>query len=212
MSFEFQVPSLGRFETRNPKPETDKLFKILPMRNYILIILIAFAFSACTQSGGTSTANNDREKPAKGQSSVKDDLSNPNILQVAISSADHSTLVAGVQATELEDVLSNVGPLTVFAPNNAAFDKLPEGTLETLLKDENLPTLARIIKGHATPFSFTKEQLKDGQMIYMATGRYIKVEKQGEDVLVDGAKILGTVKASNGIVHVVDKVILEPEK
>jgi uncharacterized surface protein with fasciclin (FAS1) repeats len=182
------------------------------MRNYFLIILIAFAFTACTQSGGTSTANNDREKPAKGQSSVQDDLSNPNILQIAIGSADHSTLVAGVQATELEDVLSNVGPLTVFAPNNAAFDKLPEGTLETLLKDENLPTLARIIKGHATPFSFTKEQLRDGQMIYMATGRYVKVEKKGEDVLVDGAKILGSVKASNGIVHVVDKVILEPEK
>jgi uncharacterized surface protein with fasciclin (FAS1) repeats len=183
------------------------------MKNYILIILIAFAFAACTQSSGeASTASTADNTPAKGQSSVQDDLSNPNILQVAISSADHTTLVAGVQATKLEDVLSNAGPLTVFAPNNAAFDKLPEGTLETLLKEENLPTLARIIKGHASPGSFTKDNLKDGQNVYMATGRYVKVVRQGDDVFVDGAKILGSVKASNGIVHVVDAVILEPEK
>lgn len=181
------------------------------MRNYILILLTVFALTACTQQAGTESTTAGIE-PSKGQSAVQDDLSNPNILQVAISSADHSTLVAGVQAASLEDVLSNAGPLTVFAPNNAAFDKLPEGTLETLLKEENLPTLARIIKGHASPGSFTKEQMRDGQQMYMATGRYIKVEKQGDDVYVDGAKILGTVKASNGIVHVVDKVILEPEK
>lgn len=183
------------------------------MKNYIIFILIAFTFAACTQQGGDSTATNTvGEKPAKGQSSVQDDLSNPNILQVAIGSPDHTTLVAGVTASGLEDVLSNAGPLTVFAPTNAAFDKLPAGTLETLLKEENLPTLARIIKGHASPGSFTFDKLKDGQNMYMATGRYVKVTRVGDEVRVDGAKILGSVKASNGIVHVVDALILEPAK
>ena len=101
---------------------------------------------ACNNSSTSNEASSSpaRELP-KGQSTVQDNVSERNILQIAINSEDHSTLVAAVQAAGLEDVLTNAGPLTVFAPNNEAFEKLPEGTVEDLLKPENKATLARII-------------------------------------------------------------------
>ena len=175
-------------------------------------LLLALFLAACSQGApAEATAAAGAVAPEKGQSAVKDDLSAQNILDVAIGSKDHSTLVAGVQAAELEDVLVNAGPLTVFAPNNDAFGQLPEGTLDELLKPENKSTLARIIKHHAAPGSYTTDMLKDGMNLYMATGYYLKVENDGNEAKVGGAKILGTVKASNGIVHVVDVVLLPPD-
>lgn len=183
-----------------------------PLMCFFIASFTLFALSACGDPVAETAAEATIGQSGKGQSAVQDPLSAPNILQVALSSADHSTLVAGVQAAALEDVLSNAGPLTVFAPNNAAFDKLPAGTLETLLKPENKATMARIIKFHASPGSFTAEALRDGQQLYQATGHYIKVTKDGDKISVNGANILGTVKASNGIVHVVDAVMLPPEE
>lgn len=188
------------------------------MKNTLLfsigLLLILFNCS-CTNSGDSVSANNESAKSsvdAKGQSSIQDDLSSKNILQVAIGSADHSTLVAAVQAAALEDVLVNAGPLTVFAPNNAAFEALPEGTVANLLKPENKATLARIIKYHASPGKYMGKGFRDGMNLYQATGHYIKVEKDGDKVTVAGANILGTVEASNGVVHVIDKVLLPPEQ
>ena len=175
-------------------------------------LLLALLMAACSQGAPTEAATAAASAtPAKGQSAVKDDASEQNILNVAIGSMDHSTLVAGVQAAGLEDVLVNAGPLTVFAPNNAAFDKLPAGTLDELLKPENKQKLAHIIKFHAAPGSYDMNMLKDGMNLYMATGHYVKVERKGDEVTVGGARILGTVKASNGIVHVVDTVLLPPD-
>jgi uncharacterized surface protein with fasciclin (FAS1) repeats len=181
-----------------------------------VILLVAAVFlSACgnspegSESAASETAS--ASQPA-GMAFVKDDGSAKNILQIAAGSADHSTLVAGVQAASLENVLANNGPLTVFAPNNAAFDKLPEGTLDDLLKPENKATLANIITFHAAPGNYTEEMLKDGMQLYMATGDYVKVEKKDGATFVNGAKILGSAKASNGMVHIVDMVMLPPEK
>lgn len=175
-------------------------------------LLMALFFAACSQGAPEQAATADASAaPSKGQSAVKDEASEQNILNVAIQSKDHSTLVAGVQAAGLEDVLVNAGPLTVFAPNNAAFEKLPEGTLDELLKPENKQKLARIIKYHAAPGSYNTDMLKDGMNLYMATGHYVKVERSGDEVKVGGARILGTAKASNGLVHVVDAVMLPPE-
>lgn len=178
----------------------------------LLGFALAFLAGACSESPAPAAAAGAASPAGKGQSAVADELSQPNILQVAIGSKDHSTLVAGVQAAGLEDVLVNAGPLTVFAPNNAAFEKLPAGTLDELLKPENKQKLARIIKFHASPGSFTQEALKDGQNLYQATGHYIKVSRDGDKVQVAGANILGTVKASNGIVHVIDTVLLPPDE
>ena len=133
-------------------------------------------------------------------------------MQVAIGSKDHSTLVAAVQAVELENVLVNAGPLTVFAPNNAAFEKLPEGTLDELLKPENKATLANIITFHAAPGSYTGSNIRGVMGIGQATGDKVTVEVKDGETFVNGAKVLGTVKASNGYVHVIDQVLLPPEK
>ena len=175
-------------------------------------LIALFMLAACQQDAKPGAATvSASTTPTQGQSAVKDNVSEQNILNVAINSESHSTLVAGVQAAGLEDVLVNAGPLTVFAPNNAAFEQLPEGTLDELLKPENKQTLARIIKYHAAPGNYTVDMLRDGMNLYMATGHYLKVEKQGEETKIEGAKILGSVKASNGIVHVVDAVLLPPE-
>lgn len=167
--------------------------------------------AGCTTSGDQSGEAAGTETAAvetHGQSGVVDDQSKPNILQIALSSPDHTTLVAAVQAAELQDVLVNAGPLTVFAPNNAAFEKLPAGTVETLLKPENKSKLATIITSHAAPGTFAGDLLKDGDELYLATGQYVPVEVKDGATYVNGAKILGTVDASNGVVHVIDTVFL----
>lgn len=147
-----------------------------------------------------------------GQAGVVDDVSDKNILQIAIGSKDHTTLVTAVQAAQIEHILVNNGPLTVFAPTNAAFDALPEGTVENLLKPENKAVLANILTNHAAPGTYKGKILKKSKTIYMATGNYVEVKIVGEDVYVGGAKILATIDATNGVVHVVDKVILPLEK
>jgi len=180
----------------------------------ILLITVLGALSlsvACTQQEKAASSSAQEVSAVKGQSAVQDEVSQKNILQIAATSPDHTTLAAAVGAARLEDVLSNAGPLTVFAPNNAAFDKLPAGTVENLVKPENKSTLSRIIKHHAAPGSYKAEDLKNNQQLFMATGYYIKVERKDDGVYVGGAKILGTVVASNGLVHVVDSVLLPPE-
>lgn len=189
------------------------------MKTTIYSLAVAGAllmFSACTpsetqQEGGAEPSNTTDNTPL-GQASVVDSESDPNILQVAIGSKDHSTLVAAVQAAKIEHVLVNAGPLTVFAPVNAAFDKLPAGTVETLLKPENVGDLTTILTRHAAPGSYTIEALqkeaKKGRKLYMATGDYFEVTAEGDDVFVNGTKVLASIQTSNGIINVVDEVLL----
>ena len=190
------------------------------MKTTIYSLVVAGAllvFSACTpsetQEGGTESSATTAENTPLGQASVVDSESDPNILQVAIGSPDHTTLVAAVQAAHIEHVLVNAGPLTVFAPTNAAFEKLPEGTVETLLKPENVGDLATILTRHAAPGSYNieglkKEVRKGRTKIYMATGDYFEITVEGDDVFVNGAKVLASIQTSNGIVNVVDEILL----
>ncbi len=186
------------------------------MKNYIyyLFCLSIISLIACggKQQPNAETTGGIDQTQLKGQSGVKDDESAKNILQIAIGSPDHTTLVTAVQAAGLEDVLTNAGPLTVFAPNNAAFDNLPEGALDNLLKPENKETLANIITFHAAPGSYTGANIKGVMGIGQATGDKVKVETKEGTTYVNGAKVLGTVKASNGYVHVIDQVLLPPEE
>ncbi len=181
-----------------------KTLKYLP----IALLLVALACSSKSEQSSSNLPNN----TPLGQASVVDEDSDPNILQVAIQSEDHSTLVAAVQAAEIEHVLVNAGPLTVFAPVNSAFDALPAGTVEDLLKPENKGKLAGILTKHAAPGSYNLEGLKKeadrGRKLYMADGSYLTVTVEGDDIFVEGAKVLASVQTSNGIVNVVDKVIL----
>jgi uncharacterized surface protein with fasciclin (FAS1) repeats len=148
----------------------------------------------------------------KGQAFIEDDGSRPNVLQIAIGSPDHTTLVAAVQAAGLENALVNAGPLMVFAPTNAAFDALPPGTVEDLLKPENKAALAHILKHHVTAGNYTMDLLKKIKKLGQASDLSTTVEVKGDDVYVGGAKILGSVDAGNGTVYVVDKVILPPSE
>ncbi len=182
----------------------------------LLFVSIALlAFSSCknetkSEGSGTLIENSATTEVAQkqGQAFIEDDESAPNILQIAIGSPDHTTLVAAVQAAELENSLVNAGPLMVFAPTNAAFDALPPGTVEDLLKPENKDKLALILKHHVTPGNYSKEFLKKFKKVGQASNEDAAVEVKGDDVFVGGAKILASIPAGNGIVHVVDKVIL----
>lgn len=185
------------------------------MRLPLLIFLLAMGLlvQSCQNSGQQSGQTEDLTKNTpKGQASVVDNESAPNILQLAVKTKDLSTLVKAVQAAEIEHVLVNAGPLTVFAPVNSAFDALPEGTLENLLKPENKAKLAYILTNHAAPSTYKGRLLKDGRKIYMATGEYITIHRKGDDVYIGPAKILATVDASNGVVHLIDKILLPAEK
>ncbi len=182
----------------------------------LFITAAIFVFSACknetkTEGEGTaveSSTTNNATSERQGQAFIENDESKPNVLQIAIGSPDHTTLVAAVQAAGLENALVNAGPLMVFAPTNAAFDALPAGTVEELLKPENKEKLAYILKNHVTPGNYSKDFLKKFKKLGQASNENVTVEVNGDDVFVGGAKIIASVPAGNGIVHVVDKVIL----
>jgi uncharacterized surface protein with fasciclin (FAS1) repeats len=157
-----------------------------------------------------SAASDNQNSKVEGQAFIEDDGSTPNVLNIAIGSEDHTTLVAAVQAADLENALVNAGPLMVFAPTNEAFAALPEGTVDDLLKPENKDALANILKYHVTPGNYSKEFLKKFKKLGQANDQNVFIEVKGDDVYVGGAKILASVPAGNGIVHVVDKVMLPP--
>ncbi|MDC6362885.1 MULTISPECIES: fasciclin domain-containing protein [Flavobacteriaceae] len=187
----------------------------LRMMGLLLLLMVVSSCKQGPQNDTTASGQNDSEailENNKGQAFIEDDGSTPNVLQIAIGSPDHSTLVAAVQAAELENALVNAGPLMVFAPTNAAFDALPEGTVENLLKPENKDALANILKYHVTPGNYSKDFLKNFKKLGQANDQNVPVEIKGDDVFVGGAKIIASVPAGNGIVHVVDKVILPPKE
>lgn len=183
----------------------------------MLLVLVLILGISCKENSNEKIASETDNSPStsatterQGQAFLKDDEATPNVLDIAIASKDHTTLVVAVQAAELENVLVNVGPLMVFAPTNEAFDALPEGTVENLLKPENKGDLANILKYHVTPGNYSKEFLKKFKKLGQANNQYVTIEVIGDDVYVGGAKILASIKAGNGIVHVIDKVLLPP--
>ena len=170
-------------------------------------------FVACESKQTESAASSVADVPEQsGQSAVKDDASAKNVVQVAVGSADHSTLVTAVTAAELVDALSNAGPFTVFAPTNAAFVKLPEGTVEGLLKTEKKNDLQNILQYHVAVGVYQLENLTDGQKLGMVNGDNVTFAVKDGKVTINGAAIVGTVKASNGVVYVIDNVLLPPSK
>jgi uncharacterized surface protein with fasciclin (FAS1) repeats len=188
------------------------------MRNRLKTTLAAsilFFAMACNngeqQNSNAAATKTDNNSSPSGQSGVKDDVSAKNVVQVAIGSKDHTTLVAAVKAAELVDVLSNAGPFTVFAPTNAAFDKLPAGTVDGLLKPEKKDDLTDILQYHVSVGVFKPEMFQDGQVIGQVNGSNITITKKADGIYVNGtAKIIASIPASNGIVHVIDGVLLPP--
>jgi uncharacterized surface protein with fasciclin (FAS1) repeats len=110
----------------------------------------------------------------------------------------------------LVDALSNAGPFTVFAPTNAAFDQLPAGTVDNLLKPEQLTNLQNVLQYHVWVGVINQEMMKDGQVLNMVNGDNVTLHVKDGKVMVGEANIVGSVRASNGIVYVIDKVLLPP--
>ena len=143
------------------------------------------------------------------------------IVQNAVNSKDHTTLVAAVKAAGLVDTLQQPGPFTVFAPTNAAFGKLPKGTVDTLLKPENKSKLTGVLTYHVVPGRMTAQDLmtavKQGRgraMLKTAEGETLTVTRKGKNLMVTDGKgrtarvTIPDVLQSNGVIHVVDSVLL----
>ena len=176
-----------------------------------ILLALPFLF-ACGESNEqpaaqTTTGNT----PRAGQSAVVDDKSEPTVVGAAVKSPDHKTLVAAVQHVKYEDVLSNTGPFTVYAPTDAAFNALPAGTLDNLLKPENKATLENILEYHVALGVMQPDKMGNGRKVGMANGANVEFKKMEDGtVMINDAKVLGTAPASNGLVVVIDKVLLPP--
>jgi len=132
------------------------------------------------------------------------------VVDVASGSKDHSTLVAGLKAADYARSLTNPGPFTVFAPTNAAFDKLPKGTLDTLLKPENQEQLRNVLKYHVAVSAYELKFLKDGMKLGMANGGKVTFKVADGKVMVNDATIVATIRTGNGNIHVIDRVLVPP--
>lgn len=184
------------------------------MRHSVFALLTFPLMTACGGAGAaeeSATPSASTSAPAAGQSAVSDDLSQRNVVQIAIGSPDHKTLVAAVQHVKYEDVLVNAGPFTVYAPTDAAFDALPAGTLDNLLKPENKAALQDILEYHVALGVFQPDKMANGRKLNMANLKDTKFT-MAEDgtVMINDARVLGTAPASNGLVVVIDKVLLPP--
>ena len=128
------------------------------------------------------------------------------IVDVAVANGNFKTLVAAVKAAGLADTLSSPGPFTVFAPTDAAFAKLPAGTVDALLKD--IPKLKAILTYHVVSGAVMAKDVKTG-MVPTVNGQSLDVKADAMGVMVNNAKVVtADVKASNGVIHVIDTVLL----
>lgn len=180
-------------------------------KSLLMVALVSLAIISCKKSENNTndSTTTTTEAASGGQEAVVDEDSAPTIVKLAVGNKDLSTLVTAVQAAELTTSLSNAGPFTVFAPVNAAFDKLPAGTVDDLLKPENKGKLSDILGHHTYVGVIKTEQMTDGQNLGMVDGKNITIKMVNGKPTVNGTvNIIASVPASNGMVHVVDGVIL----
>lgn len=178
------------------------------MKTLSFYALLLWGCLACSQ--GTKEQQVPESEPVTltGQSGVRDDESQKNIVQTALASADHTTLAAALKAAGYVDALSNAGPFTVFAPVDAAFNELPEGTLDNLLKPENKLSLQDILEYHVYVGVIRETMIQNGMKLDQVNGKKVTLTREGDKILVNGASIIAAVPASNGIIYVTDKVLL----
>ncbi len=185
--------------------------KAMKKLNYLLIALglVAFACGGGSSTTSTETEETPNETATEVAEEVKEEVTQ-DIVDLAVATESLSTLVTAVQAGGLVETLKGDGPFTVFAPTNEAFAALPEGTLENLLKPENKDQLAAILTYHVVAGKVMSSDLSDGMEAETVNGASATI------TTTDGAKVNGAnvvmadVEASNGVVHVIDAVILPP--
>lgn len=179
------------------------------MKHYLILLAGLIIFS-CGQQTATSSVEQPAVAPEGGQSTVVDDESQKDVVHIAINSPDHTTLVTALKAAEYVDALSNAGPFTVFAPTNAAFEKLPEGTVESLLKPESKDALRNILEYHVYVGVLTENIIQDGMKLNQVNLENVVLNKKDGKITVNGANVLGSARGSNGIVYIIDQVLIPP--
>lgn len=175
---------------------------------FICAMSIALFAAACSQPASEAATTETEEPSAAGQSAVQDDESQKNIVQTAVASPEHTTLVTALKAVSYVDALSNAGPFTVFAPNDDAFAKLPAGTLDELLKPENKSKLQDILEYHVYVGVIRASMVNGSMNLNEVNGKNVTLTKDGDQLFVNGSKILATVDTSNGVIYVIDRVLL----
>ena len=182
----------------------------------LLFVSIFLVNSSCNNSSTTQdeqVSSGEKTSVPGGQENVNDTISQKDVVKVAVGSKDHTTLVAALKQADLVTSLSNAGPFTVFAPTNAAFDALPKGTVDDLMKPEKKEDLQNILQYHVLLSAMKAESFQDGQTLSMVNGDNVTVSvKDGKVTLNNNVHIIASVQASNGIVHIVDGVLLPPAK
>lgn len=168
---------------------------------------------SCNSENTAGTTETGDNTPKGGQEAVADDESQKDVVKVAVGSKDHTTLVAALKQAELVTSLSNAGPFTVFAPTNEAFSKLPAGTVDGLMKDDKKADLQNVLQYHVAVAVLKAESFRDGQTLGMVNGDNVSIAVQNGKVTINGsANIVASIPASNGIIHVIDAVLLPPAK
>lgn len=179
------------------------------MKKNILVVLFALAVALTAVAASDPMVGGAAMYPTK------------NIVENAVNSKDHTTLVAAVKAAGLVDTLESPGPFTVFAPTNEAFNKLPAGTVEMLLKPENKDQLVKVLTYHVVPGRISSNdlarQIRDGggkAMLKTVNGETLTASMQGNQIILTDEKgdistvTIANVFQSNGVIHVVDTVLL----
>ncbi|MEM6379505.1 MAG: fasciclin domain-containing protein [Bacteroidota bacterium] len=173
-----------------------------------VLAMLFFVGTSYAQCGSKSTSTTNANSNTASYAAAAGDS---DIVSLAAGTEDLSTLVAAVKAAGLVEVLQGEGPFTVFAPSNKAFEALPAGTVETLLKPENKEQLIQVLTYHVVAGKVLSTDLSNGMKATTVQGEEINVSIGDGKVSINDARVTAAdVKASNGVVHLIDKVILPP--
>lgn len=177
-----------------------KIFKILSL---------AVACSAVVLAVSCDSKTTETEETTEVVEEVVVEEAPNTVVDIAVGSPDHTTLVAAVSAAGLVETLSGDGPFTVFAPTNAAFAALPAGTVDNLLKPEMKDQLTGVLTYHVVAGNVMSSDLSDGQVVTTLNGQELKVSIKDGKVMINGANVIAAdLAGSNGVVHVIDSVLM----
>lgn len=179
---------------------------------FAIVAITSVMLTACNGEG-EKKAEETATPPVKEEAVTPPVVEAPkDVVDIAMGSADHSTLVAAVKAAGLAETLKGAGPFTIFAPTNAAFSALPAGTVDGLLKPERKADLTKILTYHVVAGAVKAADLKDGQKVKTLQGGELTVSIKDGKVKINGANVTAAdLSGSNGVIHVVDAVLM-PKK
>ena len=174
------------------------------------IVLVAAGCNSTASTNTQSSSANTQEQGVMVGGALM--VPSKNIIDNASAASNVTTLVAAVQAAGLTNTLSGPGPFTVFAPTNDAFNKLPAGTVNTLLEPANKAQLVDILTYHVVSGRYTTADLQDGMTLTTVEGKTLKISKNGSTIMINGVAMIQTpdVISSNGVTHVIDTVLTPP--